>query len=118
MNRRTDSVISTGVYVAHSFWQKFRGLMGTSTLSKDEGMLFPRTHAVHMFFMRYPLLIVYLSTDFTVLQMIELNPWEVSPIVWDASWVLELPTSKNQEIFLGDTLQIFPTILAKSPDNK
>lgn len=89
-------VEETGEFVAHvdraeSFWQRFRGLMGTRQLDADRGLLFPRTNSIHTFFMRYPINVVYLDRTYQVLRVDLMKPWRVGPIVWKAYWVLEVP---------------------------
>jgi uncharacterized membrane protein (UPF0127 family) len=46
-------VIAGRVGEARSFWQTFRGLMGRASLDPDEGLWFPGTTSIHMFFMRF-----------------------------------------------------------------
>ncbi len=100
--------LSGEVFVAHNFWLRFKGLMGTASLSSDQGMLFPHTNSVHMFFMRYPLLIVYLSADWQVMKVVTLKPWALGPIVWKAAWVLELDVQWGPWIAPGDRLVFEP----------
>lgn len=111
-NLRTGKVIGTRVAVAHSFWLRFRGLMGTSVLPVGQGMLFPHTNSIHMFFMKYPLCIAYLTKDFRVLRQIVLNPWQIGPVVRKAYWVLELPQDLQDMIATGDLLHIEKSILS------
>ncbi|MCY0907843.1 MAG: DUF192 domain-containing protein [Sulfobacillus thermosulfidooxidans] len=93
-NLRSGEVVGDNIVVAQSFWQKFKGLMGTQLLKCGDGMLFPQTNSVHMFFMRYPLTVLYLSKNMTVLRHVTLKPWTIGPIVWRAHFVLELPVGK------------------------
>ncbi len=57
------------VRVAASFWQRFRGLMLTSHLSPDEGLLLQPCSSVHTCFMRYPIDLVFLDRDSKVLRL-------------------------------------------------
>ncbi len=105
-NMRTLQLLGDRIQVADSFWLRFRGLMGTARLEPGEGMLFPRTNSIHMFFMRYPLTIVYLSKDMKVLRSVVVKPWRVGPVVLRAQWVLELPDGCQENINKGDMLSI------------
>jgi uncharacterized membrane protein (UPF0127 family) len=105
-NMRTLQLLGDHIQVADSFWLRFRGLMGTASLDPGEGMLFPRTNSIHMFFMRYPLTIVYLSKDMKVLRSVVVKPWSIGPILLKAQWVLELPDISQADIQTGDTVSI------------
>ncbi|WP_081700519.1 DUF192 domain-containing protein [Sulfobacillus thermosulfidooxidans] len=103
-NQRTGEVIGSHVKVARTFWQRFKGLMGTTTLAIGRGMLFPHTNSVHMFFMHYPLCVVYLTRDFVVLRRVVLKPWRIGPIIKGTYWILELPEPVAKQIMETDTL--------------
>ena len=79
------------IVMASNPWLRFRGLMATDELPRGAGMLFPRTNAVHGFFMRYPILTAYLDAQGTVLESRILKPWRVGPVVRRARYVVELP---------------------------
>ncbi|WP_198852198.1 DUF192 domain-containing protein [Alicyclobacillus sp. SO9] len=78
------------VQVANSHWLKFRGLMLKSELGAGEGMLFPGTNAIHCFFMRIPIDLVFMDSEGVVVRVIEsIKPWRIAPIVKNAVQVLE-----------------------------
>ena len=65
--------------LADSFWTRFRGLMGRRELAVGSGMLFRPGGSVHMFFMRFPLDVVFLDRDLRVVGIAEsLRPWRVA----------------------------------------
>jgi uncharacterized protein len=74
-----------------------RGLLGRERLKPDEGMLFVRGRfepfmLMHMFFMRFPIDIVFLDRDDVVVKVNrELKPWRVSSMVFAARKALEIP---------------------------
>ncbi|WP_053960506.1 DUF192 domain-containing protein [Sulfobacillus thermosulfidooxidans] len=105
-NARTGEIIGSRVIVARSFWQRFKGLMGTTSLETGHGMLFPHTNSVHMFFMRYPLCVVYLTKDFVVQRCVVLKPWTLGPVVKRAYWVLELPKDAVKKLSVHDLLYV------------
>jgi uncharacterized membrane protein (UPF0127 family) len=60
-NETRSMVICGQVGEARSFWAKFRGLMGRASLDADEGLWFPGTTSIHMFFMRFAVDCLFLS---------------------------------------------------------
>lgn len=79
------------LYVAGSFLERLRGLLGTQTLAAHTGLLLTDCHAIHMFFMRYALDIVYVDADFRIVKIVsDLRPWHISGCC-KARHVIELP---------------------------
>jgi len=79
------------LYVAGSFLERLRGLLGTSALELHTGLLLTNCRAVHMFFMRYALDIVYVDADFRIVKIVsDLRPWYISGCC-KARHVIELP---------------------------
>lgn len=77
--------------VADTHWTRLRGLIGTSGLPPDEGLWIRPCRQVHMFWMAYPIDVVFLDDDLRVLRIVAgLRPWRVSPKVAGATSVVEL----------------------------
>jgi len=56
-----------------------RGLLGRKALPAGEGMLFPRTRAVHTHFMRFPIDVVFVDRDGVVVRVVAaLAPWRAA----------------------------------------
>jgi uncharacterized membrane protein (UPF0127 family) len=65
--------------IADSFWPRFRGFMGRPEPEPGEGMLFRPGGSIHMFFMRYPLDVVFCDRELRVLgTRPELGPWRTA----------------------------------------
>lgn len=78
--------------VADSFWTRLRGLIGHDPLEAGEGLMIKPCKSVHMFFMRYPIDVIYVSGSGKVVELApELQPNRVGPVVREASFVLEVP---------------------------
>lgn len=78
--------------VADTHWTRLRGLLGTSALPAGDGLWIRPCRQVHMFGMRYPIDVVFLDENLTVVGLAEtLLPWRVSPLVRAATTVIELP---------------------------
>jgi uncharacterized protein len=65
--------------IADTFWARFRGFMGRPEPEPGEGILFRPGGSVHMFFMRYPLDVVFCDRDLTVVAIrADLRPWRTA----------------------------------------
>jgi uncharacterized protein len=74
-----------------------RGLLGRDELGPGEGMLIDRAGSVHMFFMRFPIDVVFLDRDRTVVGVRrDLRPWRVAG-ARRAVAALELPAGAAAE---------------------
>lgn len=61
-----------------AYWERARGLLGRAPLSDNEALLITPCNSVHMFFMGYPIDVVYLDKTYLVTQVVEgLRPWRV-----------------------------------------
>lgn len=92
--------------VASSWWKRFAGLMGRSSLDPDEGMLFPHTGSIHMFFMRFPIDAVFCDADLRVVKVVRaLEPWRTAA-ARGAKTVVELSAGAAAGIEPGERLTI------------
>jgi uncharacterized membrane protein (UPF0127 family) len=65
--------------IPESSFGRARGLLGRERLEPGEGMLIDRAGSVHMFFMRFPIDVVFLDRDRKVVGVrTELRPWRVA----------------------------------------
>ena len=68
------------------------GLMGRSNLASGEGLWIEPCNSIHMFFMLFAIDVLFLDRDGKVKRvLLRLRPWRVSPIVFGARTVVELP---------------------------
>ena len=111
-NRTRTTYLATELLIARSHWSRFRGLMATasSKFRAGQGLWIVPCHGVHTFAMRFPIDVVYLDRDRTVVHLEkELKPWRMAAIRVRAASVLELPagTVQQSETVLGDQVDIF-----------
>jgi uncharacterized membrane protein (UPF0127 family) len=102
----TGDALLSSVEVAETVWEKTVGLLGRNCLEPEGGMLLRGCSSIHMWFMRFPLDLVYLDHRCEVLRVVEgLKPWRVS-FCFGASAVLELAagSAKTKEIVPGRRL--------------
>jgi uncharacterized membrane protein (UPF0127 family) len=97
LNRTRGTVLCERLESAGGLAGQGRGLLGRDGLASNSGMLFVSSLPLmwmHMFFMRFPIDIVFLDREGRVLHIChELRPWRLSPIVLRARKALELPAS-------------------------
>jgi uncharacterized protein len=92
--------------IPNSAFGRMRGLLGRAGLQPGEGMLIDRAGSVHMFFMRFPIDVVFLARDRTVVGVRHrLAPWRVAG-ARRAVASLELPAGRAAEagVEKGDVL--------------
>jgi uncharacterized protein len=106
--RRSDNgaVVCAKCELAQTFWTKFRGLMGRASLPADEGMLFRPAGSIHMFFMRFPIDVVFCDRDLRVVKVVrDLKPWRMAA-ARGAKVTIELAVGAASAIEPGDVLQL------------
>jgi uncharacterized membrane protein (UPF0127 family) len=122
---KNHKVIADKCYVAESFLDRLRGLIGKSGMNSGEGMFFPRCNDIHMWFMRIPIDVVFVRPatgdqghsyvagevrTYEVTRVCEsLKPWKLLPVRnGRATETIELPVGTIQgcDICLGDRICI------------
>ncbi len=105
-NTRDGSVLCARCVVATMPWTRMRGLLGRSSLAPGEGMLFPRTGSIHMWFMRFAIDAVFCDREHVVLHIERgLRPWKIASHR-GAKAVLELPDGAAAGVRPGDRLSV------------
>jgi uncharacterized protein len=100
------AVVCEHCEVPESAFGRARGLLGRRGLEPGGGMLIDRAGSVHMFFMRFPIDVVFLARDRTVVGVKHrLAPWRVAG-ARHAVASLELPAGRAAEVGIekGDSL--------------
>jgi uncharacterized protein len=91
-NLTRGSTLATQARRAGSFAARARGLMMSPPLPDSGGLVIEPCNSIHMFFMRYPLDIVFLGKDGEVVFMYKgIKPWRVGRLVKGARLAVELP---------------------------
>jgi uncharacterized membrane protein (UPF0127 family) len=94
--------------VAASPGMRLRGLLGRDGLAADEALLLRDCWAVHTWFMRFPIDVVFLDEELRVVAVVEnLAPWH-SAARRRARHVLELAAGEGARrgVAAGDTLTV------------
>lgn len=103
--------------IPESAFGRARGLLGRDGLEPGEGMLIDRAGSVHMFFMRFPIDVVFLARDRTVVGVTHsLRPWRFAG-ARGAVASLELPAGRAAEagVEKGDRL-VFEDVADRQND--
>jgi uncharacterized membrane protein (UPF0127 family) len=111
-NRTRTTYLATDLMIARTHWTRLRGLMATdgSRFRRGQGLWISPSHGVHTFAMRFPIDVVYLDRDRTVIHVEEeLKPWRMAAVRIKAASVLELPIGaiRESQTALGDLVDIF-----------
>jgi uncharacterized protein len=119
-NRTRRAYLATCLHFAESHWSRFRGLMCTRTsdFQAGQGLWIAPSHGVHTFAMRFPIDVVYLSRDQTVVHLEQnLKPWRMAPVRLSAASVLELPvdTLSSTGTVIGDSIEIEQRPIPEAP---
>jgi hypothetical protein len=96
IDRSTRRIVLRKVEIASSFFSRLRGYMLRRKPPLGTGLLFkfwrPGRHAIHTFFMRFSLDLVYLDEFFRVIELREnLKPWRIYRSKARVKFLLELP---------------------------
>lgn len=90
-NVTKETVLADHAGVATTPAARNRGLLKHTSLEPGDGLWISPTQAIHMFFMKFALDIVYLDRKLRVVKTRRnLKPWRISGS-WKAHSVLELP---------------------------
>ncbi len=99
------------VNVADSFMSRFMGLMFKKVLERGLILKLPssrsrRGSAIHMFFMRFPLDIIFADEDKKVVDTVSIGPWKTYTPKVPAKYVIEMEkgTLKKFNLEIGDEL--------------
>lgn len=113
IDRTSGKVLASDVELADTFWRRFRGLMLRRKFPRGRALLFkfkkPGRHGVHMFFVRFPIGLVYLDLNFRVVDFrAVLKPWRMYRPKAAASYLIELPAGTIQRAKVRVGHQISP----------
>lgn len=98
--------------LARTFWTRFLGLMGRPGLEPGQGLLIYPESSIHMFFMRFPIDVLFVDKHDTVISLREaLPPNRSFASAWKARYVIELPAHliASTGTQVGDTLTLTPS---------
>jgi uncharacterized protein len=110
-NLTRGTTVAEGCRVATSLRDRTVGLLATAGLAPGDGLLIERTQSIHMFFMRFPIDVVFTDREAKVARTVRgLRPWRVVWWARGARDCLELPVGAlaSSGTQVGDQLEIAP----------
>jgi uncharacterized membrane protein (UPF0127 family) len=108
LKREDGTVVCARLTLADSPLTRLRGLLGRDGLEQGEGLLLRPASAVHTYFMRFPIDVVFLDRALVVLGIADgVEPWRAAS-KRGAKAVLELPAgeSARRGLTVGDRLTL------------
>lgn len=110
-NLSRGTVVATDVEWALSSAERMRGLLDREKLDVGAALVISPCNSVHMFFMKFAIDVLFVSSDGVVVRAIEgLRPWRLTRVYFTARHTVELPlgaitasqTSKGDRLSLRD----------------
>jgi len=110
-NQTRQAYLATALAVADTHWTRLRGLLGLAPgdFRNGNGLWIVPCHGVHTLGMGFPIDVVYLDHQMTVIHVqSQLRPWRFAPVRARATSVLELPchTAAQTGTVVGDRIEI------------
>jgi uncharacterized protein len=106
LRKRNGEVVCERCGLADRMLPRMRGLLGRRNLERNEGLLLRPAPSIQTFFMRFPIDVVFLDQDLTVLKIRKhMGPWRTAAR-FRARSVLELASGEcdRLRLELGDQL--------------
>ena len=121
-NLTKNRVVVENLTIAKSYRERTKGLLGRTSIDETEGMLIKNCNWIHMFFMKFPIDVIFLRTqitqitqtdyaDKTIYKVVKITenikPWRLSSPIFHANSVLEIKTETSKNIIsVGDELKV------------
>ncbi len=102
-----NQILGQDVVVADTWQMRAKGLIGRSKLGSGEGLLIKNCKAIHTWFMRFPIDVVFTDKNNCVVKTIsQLKPFRLAFGGRNAQHVLELPSDaiNSAQVRIGDVL--------------
>jgi uncharacterized protein len=109
VNITRNKMLATTLSVADTFGSSLLGLMGRGCLPLGEGLWIIPCQSVHSMWMRFPIDVVFLSSQRSIIHLVEnMKPFRITKYVSAAESVIELPASTiaATQSRIGDRVKI------------
>ena len=107
-NQTQRSILADNGRMADTFLLRLVGLLNRSQIIPGEALVIMPCHQIHMFFMRFPIDVVFLDKSDLVVGLVEnIQPFAMSPMFRHSHRAIELPigTIAQSRTCLGDAVQ-------------
>ncbi|HEX3819578.1 MAG TPA: DUF192 domain-containing protein [Candidatus Sulfotelmatobacter sp.] len=110
-NQTRQAYLATSLAIADTHWTRLRGLLGLAAddFRNGSGLWIVPCHGIHTLGMGFPIDVVYLDHENTVIHVQhQVRPWRFAAVRQRASSVLELPCAVTVETktAVGDRIEI------------
>lgn len=108
-NRTRNALLVARGMIADNMFTRMRGLLGRRSLAAGDGLLLRGDNAIHSVGMQFVFDALFLDKHGIVVHLIaEMPPFRLSPFVWRARDVLELPadTLARTGTVVGDQIDL------------
>ena len=108
VNQTRRTVVAENLRIADTFFNRLKGLLGTSVLPEGEALLIRPCNNIHMFGMQYSIDVAFVDDTDQVLKTVEaLRPGRFA-CCSEASYVVEMPcgTLRATGTDVGDSLKV------------
>ena len=102
--RNGGEALFSDVVCADTFARRFLGLMPRRELKPSEGLLLTDCGRIHTNFMRFTIDVVYLSGEYSVLEVETVRPWRLGKRVRGAKHVLEVAEHRAGCLKIGELI--------------
>jgi len=93
VNTTRNTVIASNVVITQNPLQRMKGLLGRNELPPGEALVITQCQSIHMFFMTFPIDVIFCDGQGKVVGLCpNIKPFCLSPIFFDASQAIELPS--------------------------
>ena len=96
-------LVAARVFKADNFFSRLGGLIFRQQLKENEALLLTGCKSIHTMFMRYPIDVLFLSSEGKIISIIKnIRPWRFTPFMSMADSVLELRSGVLEKIALEE----------------
>ena len=91
-NKTKNIVLAEDVIMADGLFKRMKGLLGKKELKPGQGIILKPCNSVHTFFMHFPIDVIFVDKNNTVVKIIPfLAPSSISGVYFSAHRCFELP---------------------------
>jgi len=108
-NVTQNTLIADNARLADTYISRLVGLLNRISLSSQEALILTRCQSIHMFFMRFPIDVIFMDRNFLVVGVVpNIKPFQLSPLFLKAYYAVEAPigTISATRTQQGDQLKL------------
>jgi uncharacterized membrane protein (UPF0127 family) len=109
-NQTQRFILADNARMADTFLLRLVGLLNRAQITLGEALVIMPCQQIHMFFMRFPIDVVFVDKSNLVVGLVEnIQPFAMSPMFKHSQRAIELPmgTIAQSRTCLGDVVQFF-----------